>query len=217
MNVEAGRYQETVIVDKRLEINGAQSGADAREDRDGDESLVGAQNGGFVITENGKGNDPSGTVIDGFTIFRAGSSGGASTFDAGISILYDEPMSGFRIVNNIIRDNVFGLQLNSSGDDRTIVKRNLFQANNNDGGEGEEQGNGIYTDIIANNVLVDRNVFQSHQNEAMLIKNRNARARPRPASTSSGTTSTTTAAWWSSTPAPCAWPRTRAAATWTTT
>jgi hypothetical protein len=178
VNVEAGRYQETVIVDKPLEINGAQSGSDAREDRSGGESAVGAQNGGFVIADNGKGNDPSGTVIDGFTIFRAGSSGGASTYDAGISILYDKPMSGFRIVNNIIRDNVFGLQLNSSGDDRTIVKRNLFQANNNDGGEGEEQGNGIYSDIIASNVLVDRNVFQSHQNEAMLIKNQNPPANP---------------------------------------
>jgi hypothetical protein len=174
VDVEEGRYQETVIVNKPLEINGAQSGSDAREERDGGESKVGAQNGGFVITDDGDPltPPPNGTVIDGFTIFRAGSSGGASTFDAGISILFNpDPISGFRIVNNIITDNVFGLQLNSGGAARTIVKRNSFSRNNNDGGEGDEQGNGIFSDVLASNVLIDRNDFTRHQNEAMLIKN----------------------------------------------
>lgn len=181
VDVEAGRYQETVVVTKPLEINGAQSGADARENRNGGESKVGAQNGGFVITDDGDPGTPppDGTVIDGFTIFRAGSSGGASTFDAGISILFNPtPISGFRIVNNIITDNVFGLQLNSSGASRTIIKRNSFSRNNNDGGEGDEQGNGIYTDTLASNVLIDRNDFTGHQNEAMLIKNQNPTLAP---------------------------------------
>jgi hypothetical protein len=175
VNVGPGRYQETVLVDKRLEINGAQSGADARDQRRGGESRVGAQNGGFVIGDSPEDDEPppDGTTIDGFTIFRAGSSGGASTFDAGISVLFNGgPVSGLRITNNVISDNVLGLQLNSGGERRTIVKRNFFRANNNDGGEGEEQGNGIYTDIVAANVLVERNEFTAHQNEAMLIANR---------------------------------------------
>ncbi len=161
VEVEEGRYKETVRVRNQIELRGAQDGADARDSRRGGESIVGAQNGGFVIESDR-------VVISGFTISGGGANGGPSTFDAGIDVPANR--SGLRIVDNVITDNVLGLQLNSTGA-RTIVRRNSFIANNNDGGEGEEQGNGIYTDGTVSNVLIDRNDFTGHQNEAILLAN----------------------------------------------
>lgn len=167
IRVRPGRYQETVRVAKRLDFEGPQLGRDARgrgdPDRDSREARVGAQNGGFVLEANG-------ISIDGFTILGAGRSGGPSEFDAGVAI--PGTVSGVRIANNVIRDNVFGLQLNNIGadPDRAVVRRNLFLNNNNDGGEGDEQGNGIFSDHGASNSLIERNQFTGHQNEAMLLR-----------------------------------------------
>ena len=80
--------------------------------------------------------------------------------------IYAEPMSsGYCIEYNFIRDNVFGLYLNSSGVKQTVVSRNDFNANNR---PGAASGDGIYSDQGLHNALVEQNYFTNHLVAAMV-------------------------------------------------
>jgi hypothetical protein len=152
-----GEYNETVQVTKaHLTIKGAKAGHDAtRRDR----------NRESVVTNL----DPEGTVRlladdirwDGFTIqgvFKQVNGPG----------MYTSPdHSGYDIRDTIFEDNGIGLYLGSSGDQTTIVCRNLFIANNEF--EGTGGANGIYSDEGARDVSIVSNRFEGHNGSGILF------------------------------------------------
>lgn len=149
--VAAGTYTETVTIPAAktgLIIRGAQAGVDARNPR-GAESIVNGAGGGFNV-------QASNVVIDGFTV--RDTSGGL-----GAGIVVPGSVSGVKILNNIIRDNVIGLYLNGTNNE---ARQNYFLNNTLAGPAG---GNAIYSDGGTNGVIVDKNRFEGHDSSAMVF------------------------------------------------
>jgi hypothetical protein len=152
-----GEYKETVQVTKaHLTIKGAKAGHDAtRRGRRGESMVTNI--------------DPKGTVQlladdirwDGFTIrgvFKQKNGPG----------MYTSPdHSGYDIRDTIFEDNGIGLYLGSSGDQTTIVCRNLFIANNEF--EGTGGANGIYSDEGARDVSILSNRFEGHNGSGIFF------------------------------------------------
>jgi hypothetical protein len=153
IDVCAGTYTETVTVNKFLTLRGAQAGVDARTRTGQPESILNSPGGAFSVTA-------SNVTIDGFTVQE----GSAAPLANGITLAANR--SGHHILNNIIRDNTFGLYLNSNGAIQSIVRFNLFDSNNRAGAAG---GNAIYSDQGAANVLIDQNRFTGHTSAAMVF------------------------------------------------
>jgi hypothetical protein len=155
IDVCAGTYTETVTVNKFLTLRGAQAGVDARTRAvpPTAESVVNAPGGSFHVTA-------SNVTIDGFTVQE----GSAAPLANGITLAANR--SGQRILNNIIRDNTFGLYLNSNGASQTVVRFNRFDGNNR---AGAASGNAIYSDQGASNVLIELNRFTGHTSAAMVF------------------------------------------------
>jgi parallel beta-helix repeat protein len=81
--------------------------------------------------------------------------------------IYTGPtFSGHEVVNNVVKDNVFGLYLNSSAKFQNLVRHNRFTANNL---SGSANGNGIYSDQGVQRALVTANKFENHDNAAALF------------------------------------------------
>jgi parallel beta-helix repeat protein len=95
-------------------------------------------------------------VIDGFTIEGSDQSG----------LTLSSAASGYRILNNIVQNNVFGIYLHSSGDQKTVVSQNLFRENNL---AGSASGDAIYSDQGMKNVLIDNNLFTGHKSATMVL------------------------------------------------
>lgn len=98
IQVAPGIYNEIVVVNKPIQLLGAQAGVDARI-RPGTaaaESIItGINASGIVQLTNER------VVVDGFTIQNNTAGPGISTVGTG---------SGYWIFNNIIRNNVLGIQ-----------------------------------------------------------------------------------------------------------
>ena len=164
INVDPGAYAELVTVYKRLTINGAQAGVDARSNSRltlGSESAInGIYNPSTTLHTSSFYIDANDVTIDGFTVKDNTNAG---TYGAGIVIA--PGMSGTHIVNNVIESNIAGLYLaNASSTDPAVIQHNLFRWNNNAGDNG---GRGIYTDGGVSggnltNVLIDSNTFFSN-------------------------------------------------------
>ena len=155
IRVCAGTYPETVTISKTLTLLGAQSGVDARTRAaaPGSESVVHGAGGGFNIVA-------SNVVINGFTIEDAS---GPGIVLSGVGSVDD-----VQVLNNIIRDNTFGLYFNGEGSGET-VKFNLFDSNN---GAGAHSGTGIYaaTSSLLTGILVDSNKFTGHDAAAIFFE-----------------------------------------------
>ncbi|MEW9669501.1 nitrous oxide reductase family maturation protein NosD [Ammoniphilus sp. 3BR4] len=141
--VEAGTYNQQVIIDKSLTLLGAQQGVDARTRTGADESIVtfvaGGGNGIFIVNADN-------VVIDGFTI--EGNTGGSG-------IQTSPTFSGYGIYNNIIQDNRMGIHLLSDGTIASEVQFNFFARN--------VDFAGIYSDQQgASNVVIRDNLFRGH-------------------------------------------------------
>lgn len=145
INVSAAVFNEEVTVNKSLIINGANVGIAGNGTRV-TESVVDGDNGtraGFVVLANN-------VTIDGFTIRGAG----GVAYGAGV---YSSPStSGLILQNNIITDNTIGVYPSSNG--ASLVKNNLFNANNRTGASG---GAGIYVETT-NALTVEGNEFKGH-------------------------------------------------------
>src|SRR4051794_26482566 len=100
INVSSGTYNENVVVDKPLTIQGEQEGVDARTRAGAQESILTNSAGGFNLMAND-------ITIDGFTVQEQ------TAFDQGAGIVVTNQYSGYEILNNIIMDNHFGLYANS--------------------------------------------------------------------------------------------------------
>jgi parallel beta-helix repeat protein len=158
VQVAAGIYNESVDIDKPLQLHGAQYGIDART-RSGnpaEESVVqsDSDSGIFFLISS---IDSSSVVIDGFTIQN-------NTLGAGINA--NEAQSGFWFFNNIVQNNTIGMYLNSNGSIESLVRQNLINNNNQTGPAG---GNGIYSDQGLSNALIDNNRFTNNQGTMTLI------------------------------------------------
>ncbi|MBI1833529.1 MAG: hypothetical protein HYR90_01760 [Candidatus Andersenbacteria bacterium] len=149
VTVAPGTYTENVSVSKKLTIEGAQESRDAttRNVAIAKESVV---NGSFNLQAND-------VTLDGFIIQNNASGPGVQT---------GPTFSGYKIENNIIRNNVFGLYLHGSGTNKTTVGRNFFDNNNQ---TGAANGNAIYSDQGLKNAMIERNKSNLHGNSAFTL------------------------------------------------
>jgi hypothetical protein len=147
VRVAPGVYNETVIIDKSIQLLGAQAGVDART-RTGiasTESIVTGSAAALIQAVADR------VVIDGFTV---------QNNNAGPGIFTSAGFSGYWVLNNIIQNNVFGILNNSSGARYTEVRQNFLRSNNQ---PGAGTGNGILSDMPTSNIWVDSNLFTGHQ------------------------------------------------------
>jgi parallel beta-helix repeat protein len=166
ITVDPGTYNEAVLVNKSVTIEGAQHGVAGQSS---------SRTGGNPATESVVGNGlysfdvtASNVTIDGFTL-QGGNNAGAGGF--GILISGNSPanpVSGTHVVNNIIQDNIIGLGLTNSGASQAVIQNNLFKDNNNNP-MGAASGTAIYSDQSVSggalkNVLIDSNVFVGNHN-----------------------------------------------------
>jgi len=143
IRVFAGTYHESVTIPKTLTLRAESRGGAVIVD-------PGAAGSGFDVQAND-------VKIVGFTIQDAVGSPG---------INLSRSFSGYDIENNILRDNSFGIYLNSSGAHRTLIAGNQFLHNN---AAGSASGNGIYSDQGVSNAVIARNFFTGQENAAMIF------------------------------------------------
>src|SRR5439155_7828550 len=74
--------------------------------------------------------------------------------------------SGYQIEDNLLRDNTFGVYLNSNGAHRTVIDDNAFVNNNR---PGAAAGNGIYSDQGVSNARIEDNFFTKQTNASMIF------------------------------------------------
>ena len=143
-----GTYTENVTVNKAVILNGAKAGVNGTRVVGTNESIVHASDPNqpiFMLTADG-------ITLNGFLVE-------GNTNNAGIQT--SPTFSGYRIVNNIVRNNVFGIYLHGSGAATTLVRRNLLDGNNQ---LGSASGNGIYSDQGARGITIQANNFRNHMN-----------------------------------------------------
>jgi nitrous oxidase accessory protein NosD len=156
-----GMYAEQVQITKTLTINGAKMGVDARSRPfvAANESIIDHPCGPVQIMANN-------VVLDGFTV--QGSTLSDPCFLAGIwtNPAYSGTQGGHQILNNIVQNNISGIEFSSNCPTPSLVQFNLIQNNNNPGPGG---GNGIQSSFGLCNGTIDRNKFIGHANAAVLI------------------------------------------------
>jgi hypothetical protein len=158
VRVCSGVYDGQVVVPKKLIVRGAKYHQDARTRSTSGESIVrgaGAQSVGFDLQGDN-------IVLDGFTIRAVGNGPGVQT-----SPLF----SGYRIENNIIQNNAFGIYANTGSAFQNNIRQNLIKNNNANLGVASAAGNGIYTDQGTNRLLVARNRMVGQRNAGFLFTN----------------------------------------------
>jgi hypothetical protein len=159
IQVCAGLYNEQVQIDKTLTLLGAKAGVDARTRSVANESIINNACGPVqIIADN--------VVINGFTI--QGSTLPDPCFLAGIwtNPGFSGTNGGHQILNNIVQNNISGIELDSTCVFSTLAQFNLIQNNNN---PGPGSGNAIQTNFGLCNATVDNNKFSGHTNSSFLV------------------------------------------------
>jgi len=162
ITVAAGTYNEDVTILRSVTLQGAQAGVDARS-RSGPESIITNANGPIQIEANN-------VTIDGFTLEGASldPTTNPGAFGAGIwtNPGFSGTQGGHQIVNNIIQNNIAGIELDNTGVIAALVQHNLIR-NNTLPGAGS--GNGIETSFGLTNALIDSNTFSGDTSTSMLV------------------------------------------------
>jgi nitrous oxidase accessory protein NosD len=162
INVAAGTYNEQVVINRPLTLNGAQAGVDART-RSGAESIIQDPEGPVQI-------EADNVTINGFTIQGATSNPNTDPAALGVGIWTNPGFSGtqggHQILDNIIQNNISGIELDNTGVFATKVQNNLIR-NNNQPGAGS--GNGIETNFGLSNAVIDSNTFSGDTNSSVLV------------------------------------------------
>jgi nitrous oxidase accessory protein NosD len=157
-----GLYAEQVNINKTLTLLGAQAGIDARTRPfvAANESIIDHPCGPVQITADN-------VVLDGFTI--QGSTLPDPCFLAGIwtNPGFSGTKGGHQILNNIVRNNISGIELDSTCDaNPTLVEHNLIQNNNN---PGPGSGNGIQVNFGLCKATINANKFSGHTSSSILV------------------------------------------------
>src|SRR3989441_2463404 len=105
-------------------------------------------------------------VLDGFTV--QGSTLPDPCFLSGIwtNPGFSGTQGGHQIFNNIVQNNISGVELDSTCVNPTSVRFNLVQNNNN---AGPGSGNAIQTNFGLCNATIDSNKFSGHSNSSILV------------------------------------------------
>ncbi|MGZ5437558.1 MAG: right-handed parallel beta-helix repeat-containing protein [Pyrinomonadaceae bacterium] len=158
INVAAGTYNESVAINKTLTLRGAQADVDART-RVGAESIIDSACSPVGITADN-------VTLNGFTV--QGSTLSDPCLIAGIwtNPGFSGTQGGHQILNNIIQNNISGIELDNTGTFQTKVQFNLIRNNNN---PGPGAGNAISVNFGLNNAVIDKNKFSGHTNSSVLV------------------------------------------------
>ena len=159
IRVAAGRYEESVNVDKELTILGAQANKDQRfkVQSQSKNSVVEIPAGGTF----GFNLDADNIVLKGFVIQDSNDDGLSP-----VGVITTRDTSGSVIARNVIQSNTFGIYLNSNGEETTVVEDNLIRDNNQ---AGSASGNGIYSDQGLSNAEIEGNYFTGHVNASIIL------------------------------------------------
>jgi len=160
--VAAGLYPEEVTIQRTLTLRGAQAGVDARTRPfvAANESIIDYPCGPVPI-------EADSVTIDGFTV--QGSILPDPCFLAGIwtNPGFSGTQGGHQILNNIVQNNISGIELDSTcAANRTLVQFNLVQNNDN---PGPGSGNGIQTNFGLCRATIDSNKFSGHTSSSLLV------------------------------------------------
>lgn len=160
IQVCAGTYNEQVQITKTLTLKGAKAGQDARTRVPTNESII-TNSGGPVqlMADN--------VVLDGFTV--QGATGTDPNFISGIwsNPGYSGIQGGYQILNNIVQNNISGIELDSTcAANPTLVKFNLIQNNNN---PGPGSGTGLQDNFVLCNATIDSNKFVGNSSSGALL------------------------------------------------
>ena len=158
-----GFYSEQVMITKTLTLLGAQAGVDARTRAivPANESIIDNSCGPVQI-------EADNVTLNGFIVQ------GANSPRPVLSIRHlDESrisrgtLGGHQILNNIVQNNISGIELDSTCTaNPTLVRFNLIQNNNN---PGPGAANGIQTNFGLCNATIDKNKFAGHLNSSVLV------------------------------------------------
>ncbi|MEO6351287.1 MAG: S-layer homology domain-containing protein [Candidatus Limnocylindrales bacterium] len=150
--VAAGTYAGPIAVTKTVELLGANAGTDPRPTcTPSSPSII--DGGGIALHADS-------IVLDGFTVQ------GVDSGPYGVGVHTSAAVAGYEIRNNVIRDNTFGLYLNSDGDLPTIVERNCFDSNNR---AGSASGEAIYSDGGLSDAMVADNKSTGHASAFLVL------------------------------------------------
>jgi Right handed beta helix region len=158
IEVSDGFYDESVDINKSLTLNGAQHGVDARN-RSGAESVINHACSPVRI-------EADNVTLDGFTV--QGSTQADPCTIAGIWMNpgFSGTQGGAQILNNIVQNNVSGIEFDNTGTIPAKVQFNLIRNNNN---TGPGSGNGIQTNFGLTNATIDKNAFVGQTNTSILF------------------------------------------------
>jgi len=142
-----GTYNENLVVDKPLILSGAKAGQDARTRGHTGESIIhGTSAAGAVQLLANR------VAFDGFTVEDNANGPG----------LYSSPtFSGYRILNNVVQNNVSGIFLHNEGSAQALVRQNLVRNNN---APANSTGNGILSYQGASAIVIAANRFVHNMN-----------------------------------------------------
>jgi hypothetical protein len=160
ISVCPGTYNEQVQITKTLTLLGAKNGVDARTRSTANESIIDNACGPVQIFADN-------VILDGFTI--QGSTMPDPCFIAGIWMNPDGVIfhGGVKILNNIVQNNISGIELDSTcAANPTVVKFNLIQNNNN---TGPGNGTGLQDNFVLCNATIDSNKFVHNLNTGILL------------------------------------------------
>src|SRR2546422_10373182 len=159
-----GFYAEQVNVNKNnLTLLGAQAGVDARTRPfladPNTQSIIDHPCGPVQLEANN-------LVLNGFTV--QGSTLPDPCFLSGIwsNPGFSGTQGGHQILNNIVQNNISGIELDSTCVNSTLVQFNLIQNNNN---PGPGAGNAIQTNFGLCNATIDSNKFSGHTSTSILM------------------------------------------------
>ena len=156
-----GLYLEQVMINKTLTIRGAQFNIDARTRTfvPANESIIDHPCEPVQI-------EADKVVLNGFTI--QGSILPDPCFLAGIwtNPGFSGTNGGHQILNNIVQNNISGIELDSNCVYSTLVQFNLIQNNSN---PGPGSGNGIQTNFGLCKATIDQNKFSGDTSTSVLV------------------------------------------------
>jgi hypothetical protein len=158
IKVADATYHESVNINKSLTAQGAQAGVDARN-RSGAESVIDNACSPVQITADN-------VTLDGFTVQGSTHSDPCTIAGIWMNPGFSGTQGGAQILNNIVQNNISGIELDNTGTIPARVQFNLIRSNNN---PGPGSGNGIQTNFGLVNATIDNNKFIGQTSSSVLF------------------------------------------------